>query len=290
MGRVEMLLEKMMEKVSQPPDENRASYHPVDAPASSTPTSMYDSQPQFRSSVFDDVLGQQGEANIAMTPPEPVSVSNLDTLASARQGSSIGRLEKLRQQLAAMLPCQEDVDIFSTSSHGWWLMQRHMLPHLLRIPEEELQKPHDVSIVSRSHPMMIARLLLCVALCIQQLPPDFDPRTLQTKVPLRDMMERNMAFIITNVTSDDELTGSVEGIECFVLQGLYQVLAGNFRRGWLAFRKAVNVAQLMGFHKVSLKTSQDPPDLMETKRHYMWFQIIREVYKYITFVLPHTNG
>jgi hypothetical protein len=103
-------------------------------------------------------------------------------------------------------------------------------------------------------------------------------------------MERNMSFIITNVTSDDELTGSVEGIECFVLQGLYQVMAGNFRRGWLAIRKAVNVAQLMGFHRVSLKTSQDSPDPMGTKRHYMWFQIIREVCKYLIFVPPHTKS
>jgi hypothetical protein len=54
MGRVEMLLEKVMERVSRPPDENRTSHHPVDALASSTPTSMYDPQPQFRSSVFDE--------------------------------------------------------------------------------------------------------------------------------------------------------------------------------------------------------------------------------------------
>jgi hypothetical protein len=90
-------------------------------------------------------------------------------------------------------------------------------------------------------------------------------------------MERIVDFVTGTVISDDELTGSIEGVECFTLQGLYQIFAGNFRRGWLAYRKAINVAQLMGLHRVSLKTSQEATDPMEARRHYMWFQIMQEV-------------
>lgn len=265
-----------MEKVSNRPDEDRDTYDQGDVLASSTSASVsaYDTQSGSLSSRIPD---DGPETNAYMTPPHSVSVPNPTQLDTVAHGRPLGRIEKLRQKLAAMLPCQEDVDCLSDSSYGWWLMQRHMLPNLLRIPEEDLQKPFDVSIVSASHPMIIARLLLCVALCIQQLPPDFDPRRLQIKGSLREMMERNVTTVAATVTYDDELTGSMEGIECFSLQGLYQVIAGNFRRAWLSFRKAINVAQLMGLHRVSLKTSQEAEDVIETRRHYMWYHIIQEV-------------
>ncbi|OCL06582.1 hypothetical protein AOQ84DRAFT_343131 [Glonium stellatum] len=291
MGKVEALLEKLMEKVSQATEENRTPYGPVDVlTPSSTPATTHDSQPPFIS-LFDDVLGQQAEANVSMPPPQSVSASNSSTPANAGKGRPIGRTEKLRRRLAAMLPCQEDVDHLSELSSGWWLIRRHIMPHLLRIPEDDLQNPFDVSTVSVSQPMIIARLLLCVAICIQQLPPNIDPRGLQTKVPLREMIEKIITFVTAAVTSDDELIGNLEGIECLVLQGVYHVNAGNLRRSWLAFRRAINVAQLMGLHRMSLKASQEVPDLMETRRRYMWYQIVRgERYLSLILGVPSATG
>lgn len=69
------------------------------------------------------------------------------------------------------------------------------MPHLLKPPEHDTESPIDVLAVSGSHPMVITRLLLCVAICIQQLPPKADLRQLRTTVPLREMMENNITFI-----------------------------------------------------------------------------------------------
>ena len=103
------------------------------------------------------------------------------------------------------------------------------------------------------------------------------------------MRENIITFVTTKVTSDDELIGSMEGIECLVLQAIYEVNAGNLRRSWLAFRRAINFAQLMGLHRVSLKTSQEAPDLTETRRHYMWYQIMRGVRAQSDLIQGHTN-
>ncbi|KAE9362869.1 hypothetical protein N431DRAFT_391419 [Stipitochalara longipes BDJ] len=293
MGRVEMLLEKMMEKVMQSSDDTHSPPSgPVDGVAnSSTPASMYDSRPQFVSSLLDDDFGQQTDANASMPTPQSVHAPNSSGFTTSARGGFHGRLAKLQRDLAALLPCQEDVDYLSDSSHGWWLIQQHMLSPLLRVPESELRERFDVSTVSASHPMIIARLLLCVALCIQQLPPNVDLPRLQTKVPLREMMQKNIDIVTKEVISDDELTGSMEGVECFALQGLYQVIAGNLRRSWLAFRKAINVAQLLGIHRISLRTSQEAPDLTEARRHNMWFQLIREE-RYLSLILgvPSATG
>jgi hypothetical protein len=64
-------------------------------------------------SLFDGALGQPAEANTFMPPPQSISTSS--------QGFLTGRTEKLRRQLAVLLPCQEDVDILSDTS-GWWLV------------------------------------------------------------------------------------------------------------------------------------------------------------------------
>ena len=77
--------------------------------------------------------------------------------------------------------------------------------------------------------------------------------------------------------SDDEVTGSIEGVECFALQGIYEVNAGNLRRSWLTFRKAITIAQLLGLHRKPFKTPQETLDLAETKRLHLWYQVSRGV-------------
>lgn len=195
----------------------------------------------------------------------------------AEVGPLTGKLEIIRQRLATMLPCQADVDFLFSSSHGWWLIQQHMMPHLPDLSENDFHGLFDVSNVSKGHPITIARLLLCIAICIQQIPPEMDMRKFQTTIPLRDMMSDIIDFLIRNVTSDEELIGSIEGIECLALQGIYDVNAGNLRRSWLSFRKAIAIGQLLGLHGVAVNSSQERLDLTKIKQHHLWYQVSRGV-------------
>ncbi|KAL2851261.1 hypothetical protein BJX68DRAFT_275279 [Aspergillus pseudodeflectus] len=181
------------------------------------------------------------------------------------------RLDSLRQRLAAMLPCQADVDFLFASSHGWWLLQQHMMPQLPDITKVA-HRPFNVSTVCKGHPLQLARLLLCIAICIQQLPPQMDTRVLQTAVPVREIESGIIEFITKKVTSDDELTVSMEGVECLALLGMYAVNAGNLRRSWLLFRKAITVGQCLGIHRMALSA---PQDTMEVRRRHLWYQIAR---------------
>jgi len=52
-----------------------------------------------------------------------------------------------------------------------------------------------------------------------------------------------------HVTSNDELVSSVDGLECLILQAVFHVNAGNPRRAWLSFRRALNIAQMIGIHR-----------------------------------------
>jgi hypothetical protein len=202
----------------------------------------------------------------------------------------MGKIEILRQRLATMLPCQADVDCLFSSSHGWWLIQQHMMPHLPDLIENDFHRLFNVSNVSKGHPLAIARLLLCIAICIQQLPPEMDMRKFQTTKPLRDMMSDIIDFLVQNVTSDDELIGNIESIECLALQGIYEANAGNLRRSWLSFRKAIAIAQLLGLHRVAVNPSQEGFDSIKTKQRHLWYQVSRGVRGSLLFVYNHANS
>ncbi|PWY68572.1 hypothetical protein BO94DRAFT_590693 [Aspergillus sclerotioniger CBS 115572] len=225
----------------------------------------------------------------ARTDSQPLvaSPSNASGL-QAEVAPLSSKLEILRLQLAAMLPCQADVDCLFASSHGCWLIQQHMMPDS---PDSVDHQLFNVSEVSKQHPITITRLLLCIAICIQQLPFDMNLPTLQTTAPLRDVMSDIIDFIVQNVTSIDELTGSTESVECLALQGMYEVNAGNLRRSWRTFRRAITIAQLLGLHRVAVTPSQERQNSIKTKQHHLWYQIARgERYLSTLLGLPSSTG
>lgn len=200
-----------------------------------------------------------------------------DSGSQAEVGCPAGKLESLRRKLAALLLYQEDVDFLLASSHGWWLIQQHMTPHLLSATENDLALSFNVAAVSKLPTIKITRVLLCIAICIQQLSPEIDRRNFRSKTPLQETMSGIIDFVVENVTSNDNLTGSVQGVECLALQAIYEVNAGNLRRSWVTFRKAITIAQLLGLHNMTVKSSQQDRGVMERKKHHLWYSIARGV-------------
>ncbi|KAI7977048.1 hypothetical protein EIK77_002558 [Talaromyces pinophilus] len=200
-----------------------------------------------------------------------------DSGSQAVVGCPAGKPESLRPKLAALLLDQEDVDFLLASSHGWWLIQQHMTPHSLNAIEDDLDMSFNVADVSKLPTIKITGVLLCIAICIQQLSPEIDRRNFRSKAPLQETMSGIIDFVVENVTSNDNLTGSVQGVECLALQAIYEVNAGNLRRSWVTFRKAITIAQLLGLHNTTVKSSQQDRDVMERKKHHLWYSIARGV-------------
>ncbi|KAJ5225776.1 hypothetical protein N7468_007001 [Penicillium chermesinum] len=185
-----------------------------------------------------------------------------------------GKLPRIKERLVAMLPSQADMDYMFSISYGWFLIKHHMLVYLPEGSEGGPGDMFDISLTSKGHPMAIAKLLLCIALCIQQLPPDIDIQRVRTLFPLNESMRNITDYIFSTITSDEELASSVEGIECLALQAIWQTNAGNLQRAWLTFRKAIDLGHLIGLHRVSLKPQHEISDQMELRKN-LWFQIAR---------------
>jgi hypothetical protein len=243
MGRVEMLLEKLMQKVDSNgigierdnalvPEPRESLGIDVLTPSSST-SNQYENAPIL--SLFDNaVFGRsQGDGTVAQNDTALYTsplMSNSQAASPMSQTQS--KLERLRRTLVAILPSQHDVDIFLDESDGWWLIRRHVLPQYTKystfylrmfifanticsMPDHDFSKPFSVQAVSQSHPIVISRLLLVIALCIQQFPKDYDATRLQFVDSLKHRKDK-IVNTVANITSDDELIGSLEGIECLM--------------------------------------------------------------------------
>jgi len=135
-----------------------------------------------------------------------------------------------------------------------------------------------------SHPVILARTLLQLALCIQQLEDDFDPSRLQLEDPLAAM--RRYADIASElVTSNDVLMDSLEALECLVIEGIYLVNTGNLRRTLLHWRRAMTMAQFMGIDRPSnprIPRVLDPGTRATCS--IIWFRILY-VERYLSLLL-----
>ncbi|OBS28298.1 hypothetical protein FPOA_02239 [Fusarium poae] len=100
-----------------------------------------------------------------------------------------------------------------------------------------------------SHPVLVARKMLVLATYLQGVPIASERYLDKLSISYETIMARLAKIAHDKVTCNDDLVSSLEGIECIMLQGLYANYKGDLRRSWLAARRAVTIAQMMGLNK-----------------------------------------
>ncbi|KAK7746258.1 hypothetical protein SLS53_002217 [Cytospora paraplurivora] len=128
-----------------------------------------------------------------------------------------------------------------------------------------------------SHPLLLAKRALQVLICVQKLPPVFDWDALGVKCNKQDLMLRleNTALL---VTSNDDLVGYAEGVECLLLQAYHHANSGSLRKAWITLRRAISLAQVMGIdrgHSAAFRSCD--PHLNPSHRpsaQVLWYRLI----------------
>ena len=138
-------------------------------------------------------------------------------------------------------------------------------------PQELLQRPP-----SGSHPVFIARKLLLLGSFLQGIPPGAVEYLGGLSTNYREVMSRVVEAASRLVTSNDDLVGSLEGIECIMIESMYLNNAGNLRRAWLTNRRAIVIAQMMGLHLGTspLSNTLDVKSRERIDPEYMWLRLV----------------
>lgn len=197
-------------------------------------------------------------------------------------------LQELSDKLNAVMPCEEDIRIICHASliSGSYFYQM-LTGSYVQMKERGLVGPEGLTErpPHSAHPVILARHLLILATLTQCIPPGStnlseDPRLLVRK--LVDVVNKT-------ITTNEELLGSLESLECIMLEGIIQANGGNLRRSWLAFRRAMVVGQLMGIHRPYHRPPKKLDPNSNSDPEFMWYRIMHAD-KYLCLMLGLPQG
>jgi hypothetical protein len=141
-----------------------------------------------------------------------------------------------------------------------------------------------------SHPVLISRHMLLIASFLQQLQPDFHKDMKDLSEAPSAIQKRLIDLVVSLVTTNDELLGSIEGLECVIIESVFQANIGNLRRSWMSCRRAMNIAQLMGIDRYD---NQAQFKILDPRKKYdpqvMWFRIVF-LDRYLCLMLGLSQG
>ena len=200
-----------------------------------------------------------------------------------------GKNERLSRSLHESLPSREDTQkIYAASHHGSVLGHEIMTIPYTTLDQKGLKKPESLLEIPEpdEHPVLISKYMLVLALFLQNLPPEIQGLSESPRV----IMERLADLATSLITTNDEFFGYIEGLECVMIESVYQANIGSLRRSWLAGRRAMTIAQLMGINR---SDHQAQYKVLDPKTEYypqlMWFRIVF-LDRYLCLMLGLSQG
>ncbi|KAJ4298039.1 hypothetical protein N0V90_005938 [Kalmusia sp. IMI 367209] len=212
------------------------------------------------------------------TPASTVSEYIAGQYRSLENDAAQGKFENLSRTLHSSLPSRQDMEtICKARRHSCILVHDALILPYSYLAQNGFKTAHRLLDVPEpnAHPVLIARHMLRLAIFLQQVLPNLkeDAETLSESPSI--IIERLAGLSIRLVTTNDELLGSIEALECVMIEGMYQANIGNLRRSWVAGRRAMGIAQLMGLDRPHNRAQYKVLDPM-TENHpgLMWLRIV----------------
>lgn len=199
--------------------------------------------------------------------------------------------ETARKLLVALLPSQHDSDVIFGSTNSWTIFESAYKPsRALYVNQDPRTYALDMSAVANERAIIVARTLLHLAICISSLPPEFDCTRLHHIWSLDTTAENWLDAVSSFVSGADEMVCTLPGLETLLLLTVYQMQSANLRQAWLICRRTVNLAQLMGFHRIIKKPKTNPPIEAVEGAKILWRSIVDvETYLGLHLRLPFAS-
>ncbi|KAI9739952.1 MAG: hypothetical protein M1818_005008 [Claussenomyces sp. TS43310] len=166
-----------------------------------------------------------------------------DLSADHRMRTCIGTLK-------AIMPSLDDLALILKTTRKYW-------PIWQAFPSDCLDPGGNASAMTfildsmKSDSLaIVARSVLCLALCVQQLPCDFQYQQASQAASSTALLESYLNGAETLLSSEQGSAGTMIGLECLMIQIKLYLNMGRPRRAWLTSRRAVSLALLLGLHRL----------------------------------------
>ncbi|KAF2966941.1 hypothetical protein GQX73_g6627 [Xylaria multiplex] len=282
LGRVEEMLEKLVEKIMPDSYTSNGRGRPtVISPASAEPD-----DPELVNDTCPFSVGKPPMFDVLAPlryngrPADGICHSgDLPTPASSHHDAPVltHKFTQLSKALHDLLPCQQDIEAITAASPGVSFVVS-FFSRYCDVAAGRTEEPSSICVVPppSSHPIVLAKRLMQITNCLQQIQPT-TPLKLVTTESTRCLMGKYVTAVSNLVAHNDELVGYAEGLETLALISLYHANAGNLRKAWLMLRRTLSVAQLMGVDRWGDKPlkSADPTSDPSTRirARAFWFRL-----------------
>ncbi|KAF3050356.1 hypothetical protein E8E11_008114 [Didymella keratinophila] len=265
LGKLEQLFERFVCRKNSAVEPSESPRSPTLVDSSDTQSKlslpMFSSDAQSVSSIGDGILGAQTWK----------SAPTIRTLPNKSESIHPSDGDAVHKSLTALLPSQHDADIIFESSNGWMILSGvYSASKDIYVNRDEQSYALDMSAVAQQPSIIVARTLLHLAICINALPPEFDDTRLRDIWSLDATMSNYVTTVNSLVTNADEHMLTLHGLECLMLLAVQHMNSANLRQAWLVIRRAMNLAHLMGFHRIVIQADLDPPIPAITNAKSLW--------------------
>ncbi|KAL6879928.1 hypothetical protein HDV57DRAFT_521957 [Trichoderma longibrachiatum] len=203
------------------------------------------SNPSSTSAFMSEIGGDKISSTPTATPAPDIDQTIVHS--NIIMGPKLARVSRL---LLEMMPSRYTIELLDNQSSPWMCQLLRPLPSLQHLSKFSLLKMMPLEASTPSHPTFIARALMCIVICLQQLHRGVEAAELRLPSSRNEYVQSLPSAIISLVTSDDEIIATQEGLECLLLLSIYFINSGRPRRAWLNNRRAMAIAQLMGLHRI----------------------------------------
>ncbi|XPS92524.1 hypothetical protein M3J09_001912 [Ascochyta lentis] len=265
LGKLEQLFERFVCRKSSATEPLEMPRSPTLVDSSDTQSkrslAMMSSDEQSVSSIGEGILGAQTWT----------SAPSIRTLADQPKNTHPSSCDAIHKSLAALLPSQHDADIIFESSNGWMILNGiYSASRDIYVNRDEQSYALDMAAVAQERSIIVARTLLHLAICINSLPPEFEVSRLANMWSLDATMQNYVSTVNTLITNADENMLTLHGLECLMLLAVYHMNSAQLRQAWLVVRRAMNLAHLMGFHRIVTQPDLNPPIAAVSNAKTLW--------------------
>ncbi|KAH8900520.1 hypothetical protein GQ53DRAFT_740573 [Thozetella sp. PMI_491] len=300
MVRVEALIESLVKRAGEEsPDPGISNPHhggaaTIDPEKVGGPTPLSIGTAHTPKTVRPRLIGAEGSHHLpspaissapshgqkVLTPASPTLISSSIIASDQLETTELATLARISQHLLDTFPSQEFVNriIEMAGPVASFFHQLVRKPYKdIHIGEKERREQlAELTIrhTSQTHPVIIARQMLLLAITFRYLHPDIHRELEASSEPPATIMKRLGDAAFDFITTNDSMMSTIDGLECLLLSSTYQADSGNLRSGWSIIRRTMVAAQLMCLHRQKrppLKTLR-PGNKWDPQ--FLWYRIV----------------